>query len=251
MGKQCGALQLTGTHGGFNFYKLGDMFLWRASNPISKERFKKDEAFAKQRANSAEFGRCSAAVKQIRWAFKTQIRFATDMYHASRLQKVLAAITKAEKINMRGERRPELGPLEWLKGFEFNPAVPVNKLFPNGIVCDYDCAEGFATITIARFMPALDMQRPKSATHFRIMLGAAAFDFANKNEKHDAIETDLIPITASYTSPMSFVLRLTPGSALPVLIGAGVRFSEVVNGVEKEDGKEGGGFGVVGVLQLR
>ena len=71
---------------------------------------------------------------------------------------------------------------------------------------------------------------PASATHFRIVMAANEYDFANRTYSGDTQQTAILALDTSTTSPISQVLTITAGTVLPVAAVVGVIFYELVNG---------------------
>ena len=76
MKEQKGALRLTGTakHSDITFYERDGVFLWRKKTSLTKERVKKDPAFARSRRASDAFGKASILAKKVYWQLPEEKR---------------------------------------------------------------------------------------------------------------------------------------------------------------------------------
>lgn len=232
MGKQKGALQLQGSHGEFTFARTKDGFIWREKSKLDKEQFMKSEAFAAQRDNCTEFTASAKAAKLLRQSFRDLVVYAKDRKFITRLITLMMAITKAAPAVERGKRRPEIGPLEQLEGFEFNADARLDSVLNAASDVTFDRATGKAKFAVPSFLAMQMLSRPDAATHYRLLCGAAEVDFAGNVQISGKAETALLPITAQPTAAVSLNVQLTADSTLPVFVAAGIRFSEVVNGFE-------------------
>ncbi|MBL4559385.1 MAG: hypothetical protein JKX79_00225 [Labilibaculum sp.] len=230
MAKQTGIIKLKGTIGGISFYKTSDGHLAREKGGVDKSRIANDPAFQRTRENGAEFGRAGKGGKVIRNAIRILLLNAKDRRVVSRLTTDLLKIVKTDSTNGRGLRTIEDGNLSLLKGFEFNinGKLGATLFTPFGIA--FDRVTGDGSVSIAPFSAKKRIAAPSGTTHFKMVMGAAELDFANKASVFESNETAVLPYVNTATAQIDLTASVTANSTLPVVQVLGIEFYQEVNG---------------------
>ena len=113
--------QITGNLKNFSFYtrKGSDGIIVRTKGGATKEKIKRDPAFAGLRKANKEFGGCSKMGKQIRMAFYG-LEHVAEYNLSSALSKLAKDIQKTDSLHPVGERDIRFSTYRFLlKGFDF------------------------------------------------------------------------------------------------------------------------------------
>src|SRR5689334_2719328 len=120
MAKLTGILQLQGSVGGLCFVHTREGIIVRAKSSLSRERVRRDPAFARTRENSREFGQVGKAAGLLRRAFFGAAGNALGYKVVNKLVARLYPVMQMDEVSRRGQRSILNGDLRLLEGFEFN-----------------------------------------------------------------------------------------------------------------------------------
>jgi hypothetical protein len=229
MAHQKGPLKVKGTLGDLTFYKSQDGYLIREKGGIDKKKIKNDPAFKRTQENGSEFGRAGKAGKLLRTAFRTLLLNA-DNRVVSRLHSHMMAVIKTDAVSARGLRNVTQGNVGLLTDFEFNNRAPLGSAFFAPYNAAIDRATGEFTVSIPPFNPSAVIMAPPGCTHYKIVSGAAAIDFENKEFVMDASETAILPWNAVATVAVAHTNVLVAAGTDPQFLLLGLEFYQEVNG---------------------
>lgn len=231
MARQESLLPFSGTIGNIIFYKTIDGYLARKKGGISADRIHSDPNFARTRENNAEFGNAARASRLIRSAFHSLLYNASDARVTGRLNGALVKVIREDAVNMRGLRNVVNGDLSLLKNFNFNKHTKLAATLLAPYTTSIDHSAGTLTVDIPPFIPTDMIRAPKSATHFVLNAGGAAFDFPNMTFELNTAKTGMLPLTDARSEPLKLVTTVTPDSPHPLLLVLGIEFIQSVNDV--------------------
>ncbi|MBT1689413.1 hypothetical protein [Dawidia soli] len=230
MAKQTGIIKLVGKLGDNSYYYTKDNgYLVRKITSVDAERIRKDPAFARVRENNTEFGRCAFAVKLLRAAFIPLFAGAADTHMTSRLTQAMLTTMKSDTTSAPGMRRPDLGDLGLLRGFEFNKAASLEQVLKASYTTGINRQEGTCTVTITPSKKKLVMSH-KGATHFRFVIGVARIDLKTGAHATEHIRSAEISLRKEVKAPLVFTGRIVPAREESLFITLGVEYLQRVNG---------------------
>lgn len=229
MAQQTGILGIQGTVGGLVFAKGGSVRQKPASN---KAKFMGAASMARTRENASEFGTAAKAGKLLRDALRAQIQAASDGKMISRLTQVMRAVIALDTANARGQRVVQAGQAAQLLGFNFNLGAGLGQ----SLFAPYSVTPSEATVTlnIPRLDSQIDVQAPQGATHYELLYGVAAVNFAAKTYKAAAVASSLgiLALTSAAQTNVSITATLpaVPGADELVVAVVGMNFYQQLNG---------------------
>jgi hypothetical protein len=232
MAKQRGAFQAQGSIGDVNFFKTQDGFLIRQHTGIDPQRIKTDPKFKRTRENGVEFGNAARAGKIIRDAFSSVFDSGSDNRVISRLVKELMGVLRSDTLHPRGKRTVADGDLTLLENFECNNTAPFaatcKALVTSALI---DRVTGKTTLSLESFIPEKMIQAPPGATHFKVVVAAAAIDLVNETQTVDVQATpQILWDSATPLAPITLINTLPAASTLPLFLLAGIEFYQSLNG---------------------
>jgi hypothetical protein len=230
MAKQNGLVRLLGTIGDMTYYKSRDGYMAKEKTIISADRIASDPKFSRTRENMAEFGNACTSGKTLRHSFNTVLKNAKDGRVVSRLSKAMMQVIKSDTVNGRGSRTVATGDLLLLKGFEFNAGAILGSTVFAPYTVDVNRATGNVSISVPPFVPLSAIIVPQGATHFALLAGAAAIDFAAQTFESATTQSAPVAWDTNATAQITLSLALPPGSTLPVFVALGIQFYQQVNG---------------------
>lgn len=145
--------QITGNLKNLSFYtrKGSSEVFVRTKGGASKEKIKRDPAFAGLRKVNKEFGGCSKMSKQIRLAFNG-LEHVAEFNLAPALSSLVKNIQKTDVNNPVGERSIELSKYRYLlAGFDFSRSQRFSTLFRIPLNCNIDRTQQVAVVDIPAF----------------------------------------------------------------------------------------------------
>jgi hypothetical protein len=221
MATQGGILGLRGTVGGLTFRSDGSVSQKAASRAVTAKRTQE---------NNAEFGTAATAGKLVRGAFRALMNAVKSRDVVGRLSQTMSRIVKLDGTADRGLRQVLKDNIGALVGFDFSATSLSQAFFApfTAVVAGSDF-----TVTIPSLTPVQDLNAPQGATHFQVLVGAAAVDFAG-NVVQVAAGAGLAPqainavAQANVTTTLAFA---TAPAATDAVIGVvGVAYFQEVNG---------------------
>jgi hypothetical protein len=179
--------QITGNVGKLSFYtrKGSDEIFVRTKGGASKEKIKRDPAFANLRKANKEFGGCSRMSKQIRMTFYG-LEHVAEFNLAPALSALAKNIQKTDTENPMGTRTICLSKYRYLlAGFDFGRTTRFNSLLRVPLAYRIDRGQQLAMVDIPEFACSygLNLSQHKSYGQFRITaaLGIATDMVLNPN----------------------------------------------------------------------
>jgi len=230
MAKQKSIVKLEGKIGDIVFSKTADGYIAREASPLSGKRIATDPSFQRTRENMSEFGRAGKAAKLVRNSISSWVDNAKDAKLSSRLTRLMVAVLKADKTSKRGQRNVIDGETALLEGFEFNVNAPLDATLIAPFAVAVDRVAGTAGITLQAFKPEEKVKAPDGATHYKISVIAAEFDFEAQKAMVASQETEFLPWDNTLTAPLTFIVNLTANSTKPIFLFVGIQFTQEVNG---------------------
>lgn len=236
MARQIGLIKLTGTLGDLTFYKgrtrEGTKALARTKGGVDGDTIASSPNFQRTRENGQEFGRAASNGKLIREAFGPQLLAVSDPTIVYRLVRELRRVIGLDNVNARGERQILPEQLPNLVGFQFNEGTKLDTALA------FNIASVFATpninFNIPAHVPAVAIREPMGATHYRLRVAGAAFNFGSDLIKtNNEAFTDFIPVNEVAEQP-ALPLSVDLSGAVPaedLMLGIiSVEFYQEVNG---------------------
>ena len=230
MAQQFGIINFRGSVGDMTFVRTEDGYLVRRKSSLNKEKVMTDIRFTNTRRVMSEFGYAAQAGKLVRTAVINCLKNIGDSRLHSRMLSKMMAVLATDRVSKWGQRRPHLGNLRMLEGFEFNRK---NELIHTLLVqnkTNIDRAAGTATLEIEAFEPSAVLLIPQGASHFCLVSAACELDFIKLNSIPFNIESEKYTLGRDVVPALSLVHRITSGSALPIVLVLGIRFFEETNG---------------------
>lgn len=230
MAKQNGIIKVKGTLGDITFYKSQDGHLIREKGGIDAKRIKNDPAFARTRENGMEFGAAGKGGQLIRKGLRLLLLNARDRRVGARLLKSLMDVLKTDPINDRGQRTIQDGDMSLLKGFDFNNQGKLDTALYSGYQTTFDRTTGALEVTLDAFTPQITIEAPQGTTHFQVVGGVLAADFAGRafDQAHDV--SGILPWDNEEVAGITLNASIGADSVHPVITVVGVNFYQDVNG---------------------
>jgi len=230
MPKQRGIIKLDGTIGDITFYRTKDGYMAREKGGVSAQRMQTDPAFERTRENMAEFGRAGQAGKFLRNSVRQLIKGSSDSRMQNRLTRDMMKVIHLDAVNARGKRNVIDGEAELLQGFEFNIASPLETSFTAPLALTLDRTAGEANISIAPFVPQVEVTAQQGTTHFKLVSGAADINFETGETASATSESAMLPFSAVPTALIELENALPADSVNPLFLFFGISFYQEVNG---------------------
>lgn len=230
MPKQSGPHKIRGSVDDLTYKKTKDGYVITEKSSLTGDRVRTEARFLLTRQNGSEFGRACRGGGLIRHSISDILKKSKDGNIVIRMVRLLMQIIKADTTNPRGQRNLADGDWAQLKDFDFNIHAPMSQTFTAPFTSAIDRTTGIVTVTIPPFIPVNKITAPPSATHFKILMAANEYDFANKAYIGDVQQTAALPLDTTATISISQDLSISAGSILPVAAVVGIIFLELVNG---------------------
>lgn len=230
MASQKSIIKFKGNMDDITFYKGKNGYGARSKGGVDANRIRTDPAFARTRENGAEFGRAGKASKVLRSALRAYLGTARDSTMSNRLTHLLSRIIRTDFTSARGERTVVNGDVTLLKGFEFNDASKLAFTLSVPHVATLDRASGNASAAWPAFVPGNMVASPEGATHCKLVMIAAAVDFANGDTTVVSAESNLIPVGPQEEAAQTLTAALPAGTTVPLFLVLGIQFTQLVNG---------------------
>jgi hypothetical protein len=232
MAELVGALQLNGTLGKLSYYKgkNGKTIVRRKGGP-SRNEVMTGKRSVRIRENFSEFSALPPIASEIRKHFAEYIPYLSEGSYYNRLVGLLKSIQLLDTYNIRGERSVFNGNVYLLEDFQFNAKASLKETLRTDYDCYLDPSTGNVTVRFDSFNPIAAIHPPGKATHFQILVQAAAVCESEDTGNGKKVASDLIRIGDLETGPISLSLNIdTPPDGV-MLVVAGVLFFEETRGV--------------------
>jgi hypothetical protein len=233
MAKQLGIFPIAGTLDNITFFQTADGgFRVRKKTRLTGAMMAAMPAFDRNREHNREFGRAVKAMKVLRSSVKELLANTTDRKSALRLQQVLFDALKSDTTSIRGERSPQNGDLSLLNGFDFNASALLDTVVSAPFTTTINRATGALGLSVPAFNPTILLAAPPQATHFKVLLGGAAVDFATEEVESDIVASADLPFTNAITTPLTLTANITANTTKSIFVLLGIRFYEETNGIK-------------------
>jgi hypothetical protein len=231
MAKQNGIIKLRGSLGGINFFKSGEDHLAREASSVSASRIANDPAYQRTRENNMEFGRAGKAGKLIRDAFRPLLQQVKGRYLTSQLLSAILRVIRTDEVNARGQRRLIDGQMELLEGFNFGDAAKLTSSLFIPYTASIDRPGGKFTVTLPSFVSAQSIASPPSATHAKLVVGAANIDFEAGAVMATGEDSAIVPLNNVAIPDVTLTAVTQPAPSGQLFLVLGVQFGQMVNQV--------------------
>jgi len=230
MAQQLGVVNFRGSIGDLTYVRTEDGYHVRRKSSLDKARVLTDKRFAGSRRASREFAAAANAGKVARQAVLRTLMNAGDSKLHSRMLKQMMDIIKTDAVSKHGERRPELGNFDLLRGFEFNNKNALIHTFLAPYRAAVDRTAGTASVRFPAFDPDDHLLIPETATHFKLLIATAELDFTMKRSFAAFAESPYFSVKANEISEFELSQNIDPAGTLPVILVLGIRFYKITNG---------------------
>jgi hypothetical protein len=230
MAKLIGSVKLTGSIGDLTFANTKNGCIVRMKSSLMPNQVKTSPAFIRTRETCQEFGHAAKGGKLIREAFGTLIKGIGGAMSRN-LHAAVHSCIKEDPINTRGQRTVTDGALPLLTGFDFNSAVRLQHIFYAPLNFEVARTTGTMEIIIPSFIPAISLNAPADATHYKLIAAGAAINFQEGTYTSNTSESPYLPITHLPTAALSLTVSVTPNTTLPLFQVFAIHFYKEVNGV--------------------
>lgn len=213
----------------FTFYesKYGNLVRKR-SRKIDKNRIDTDPNMIRTKWNYTEFTVAARSSKLIRGAFRKALSHAKDGETSTRFVKLLFNVLKSDLSNPRGQRTVAGGNVSLLNRFEFNQKMKVADAVYVPYTPSIDRSSGEVQLDLPGFVPSEALNVPKSATHFKLTLAAAAINFADGTVVQAEAATAILPITTQPAGDLFLNATLPQGTTAVIIAALGLEFYEQI-----------------------
>jgi len=250
MARQHGLVMFTGRIGGLSFYKMGSGYFVKMAGGPSRERIMHDASFERTREGNREFAGAAKAGKALRMGFAGVLKGMRDRYLTPRLTQAFLRLC-ALGDGVRGAREISISRFgALLDDLAFDTEKPFDAVFRVPLKVKHDMGRSKVWIDVTAFSPKRVMRLPKGASHFRLVLAAAAVS----DYVYDVDAPGYVPLSPNFnglgahacsdllaldgTSLSGFLLE-TVFSGVPdfpsevgVVVAVGIEFFQRVDGVD-------------------
>lgn len=231
MAKQYGPFLLKGTLQQTTFYQMDGRFIVRAKSSLTKKRVKADPAFAGSRNASTEFGRAGTAAMILRQTFRQSGTLLGDTRLQGRLTGLFTLLMDTDTQNRKGERQIQNTDLTRLAGLEWNRRQALHTLLRLPLCTGFNSAINTVEMLIPAIDPGQSLQIPDGATHYEVMLAAAAIDFTSNERIQAQASTGWRALAAGIIAQEELKAGLPARQHHWVFGGAGIRFGMGQGGI--------------------
>jgi len=201
MANLIGNFSFTGSLSNLSAYKRrdSDKVILRTKGGASKEKIKKDPAFALTRKHNTEWKGVTLAGKSFRMGIYA-VKHLADYNISGPLNALCKRIQTADTIGKAGERGIFIRAHSYLpEGFDLNKRNPFDGIIRHPVVCSIDRSNISATVTIPVLIPGISFKNPGKQKFYRLilMLGAVSdYVFDEDRKIYKALDTNTENITA-------------------------------------------------------
>ena len=232
MAKVISLLQLRGSIDDLTFRKTEDGTIAGMKPGPTRERVLTHENFKRTRRNAAEFQEAIQDARLLRHALGQALNGRRGSSMNGRMNGLFYSAARQDSVSDLGARRASQGPIDLLRGFDFNKELSLEHALPVPLMHQLDVATGACQVKIPSFIARKRKGFPPEATHFRIISGLALVDFLCPSYRHDVQESELLPLRAKTPEGICFEHRLEPGEGKVMVQVLGMEFYKLVNGKE-------------------
>ncbi|WP_298739168.1 hypothetical protein [uncultured Chitinophaga sp.] len=186
--------------------------------------------FERTRENMAEFERAARAGKLLTDAFRAIVDSVSDARQTIRLSRAMSKVIKSDPLNERGQRKVSDGNLQLLRGFDFNLAAKLSRVFFAPYTATIERSTGTLKVDIPAFVSRKMLKAPPNTTHFTVVCGAAELNFDSGTHQGAISATAELAYSRELTADISLSNMLTPNSTDILFLVLGVTYYQFVNG---------------------
>lgn len=229
MARQLSVLKVDGSLGELSFYQSVHGLIVRRKGGPSAKQIKTSPKMVRVREHNAEFGHCAEAGKSLRLSLHPLLKVVKDHQLVWRVTQLMYGLKKQDTKNVRGERDVPTGAKSpegkaLFCGFDFNSAAGLKQVFR----CKWNFDEAAGELSIAPFVPGLDLKAPKGATHALFTLAWLSPDWKNMVPLHSSEELRIRLTRRAVNLHLQLPeLKARKGFVLSVLQ---IRFVQEING---------------------
>jgi hypothetical protein len=224
MAQQDSFLKLKGRIGDLTFYKTKNGHQVREKGGVSAQRIAMDPKYQRTRENNADFATATLAAKNLRDTLRPLILMTYDPGMPNRLGSRMLRVVRADAEHVRGQRQVQAANLPMLQRFNFNVAAMLSNTLFTTVSATVDATAGTVQVTVPAIEPDTKLAKPREATHFQFVAGAAALDFSEEGQSTLAVaQSEQFPLTAPIAETV-LELALPPAAGLPIAVIFGVAF---------------------------
>jgi hypothetical protein len=233
MAKQLGIFPIGGTLDNITFFQTADgKIAVRKKTTLTGAQMATMPAFDALRDHNREFGRAGKAMKVLRSSIKELLVNSADRKSSIRLRSLLLQSLLGDTTSVRGERSPQNGDLSLLNGFDFNASALLDTVVAAPFTTTINRVTGAIDLSVPAFNPKVLLTAPPQASDFRIVLGAAAVDFASGEVESDIVESADMPYSNALTTALTLTANVTANTLKHIFVLLGIRFYEDINGIK-------------------
>ena len=173
--------------------------------------------------NAIAFGMAASAGKLLRNAISPLLDGVKDASGHQRLIKKLMEVIMKNPSGVKSEGLKN-GNLELLCGYDFNnKSYETARLF-SGISATINRNAGYMTLSVPSFDAAIDIVAPKNATHYKLLSVGVGADFRKRTFDSDIQRTELLPLAARCTRPVTFIHEIGVEDSNTLLLVVAIKF---------------------------
>jgi len=209
------------------YTRNGKQFVKRKSR-VSSDRLKNGPEYRLFRQHQQDFKLAASSGKLLRNAFAPLLKGVTDSKYISRLTAQVLKVVKSATKNSSGQRNILYGDLNLLRDFEFNAHCALSQVLNAPFQITTDAAMSELYLELPTLIPTKQVLAPRGASHFCILMGIAAIDFASGIYQTNFTKTGQIPLTSNSCRTMNLNCQLDEQARHPVFVVLGIQFSQQV-----------------------
>jgi hypothetical protein len=251
MAKQVGPILLKGLIGDLSYYMANGQHLVRQKPGPSKGQVHSSPNFKRTRENVSDFVVARRISSTIGELLRITMTRECDGQWANRLYKLVWASSRYDSTNHRGSKKPWMGDMRLLEGYDFNIARPLRSVFQAQFDVEVLEAEGKVKLEVPAFHPR-KVAAPASATHMSFVWSVGSIDNENGNVTLNEGESEKIALKAFYSDPVSLELEIPEvlGGRIYVLLGISFHREVATDVIVKLQEKRTGSLSIVKVAAI-
>lgn len=172
---------------------------------LTAERVKKDPAFKKTRRLAQEFATVIKLSKSIGEALLSRTGVKKM---APTLTSAIMKAVQIDSTNLPGYRRLHNGQWQALEGLDLNQQALLNDICRVRVACQYNRQAREIKLQVPPMIPAIQMDRPPTATHYRIMTTIINIDARYKVTSNAWQQSTLIPVKHITVPPVYKIVKI-------------------------------------------
>jgi hypothetical protein len=231
MAKQIGPFLIKGLLGNVSFYVAGGQHLVRRKTGPDREKVATSPKFKRTRENAAEFTCARRLTTAIGRMLQMGLPQDADGKWCHRLYKLVWKSTGWDVTSPRGERKPWMGDLGLLEGYDMNIGRPLRNVFQAAFQVQVLEQERKVRLEVSAFNPPR-VQAPAGATHMGFILVAGSAHNEDGEAKSTIVKSELVALTAHQADALSLEADMPELLSGRIYVLMGLQFhQEVAPGV--------------------